>query len=437
MTTTKEKVVDLAAEVQRLETELEQMTVELIGVQDQLLAVFDLARATRRGLNLDSVLVDLVEEVRRLAGAELAFVVLTDPRTDELVCHPPVVGELRALFELVHRWTTAAGASLVANAPTDLPVSMQPGLKLRNIVAAPVTVYGQPHAVLGVLNRRDGDFSAGTVKLLEALAEQTGAIVETSLGHEQDLERERLEREMQLAAVMQASLMAQGMPQIPGIELVGRYRPATEVGGDFYDARLRRDGRLSFVVADVSGKGLAAAMLMGISRTVLRVAGLLVRTAAGVIDQSNLHLYEDLTGVGNFVTAFAGHYSPEAHTLTYANAGHSPVVYRPRSGQARLLAATCMPLGIVPDLDPQQLTVPLEPGELLVVATDGFPEATSPDEQLFGYDRFLSLVDEFSQLPAAAVADELFAAVDRFSAGRPQDDDQTLIIIKAHEDRSA
>src|SRR5215471_15092879 len=119
--TAAEMQVDLVAAVRRLEAELDQMTSELIGVQDQLLAVFDLARAARRRLSLDAVLIDLVGEVQRLAGAELAFIVLSDPRTGELVCHPPVAENLCVFFKALHRWITTSGAPLVANAPTDLP----------------------------------------------------------------------------------------------------------------------------------------------------------------------------------------------------------------------------------------------------------------------------------------------------------------------------
>jgi len=430
MRTAAETAIDLAAKVQRLESELEQMTSELIGVQDQLLAVFDLTRATRRRLSLETVLVHLVEEVRRLTVAELAFIVLADPRSGELVCHPQADGERRRLFERVYRWAITSGASLVANDAADLPPNLLTRVPLRNIVAVPITIEGRPQAVAGVVNRCDGEFSAGTVKLLEALAEQAGSIVETSLGHEQALIRERLQREMELAANLQATLMANPMPAVPGIDLHGRYRPAAEVGGDFYDARIRKDGQLSFVVADVSGKGLPAAMLMGISRTVLRTAGLLMRRAARVIDQSNIHLYDDLTGVGNFVTAFTGLYHPRTRVLAYANAGHSPVLYRPAHGPTRMLDATCMPLGILPDLQPGESSVVLEPNDLLVVATDGFTEATGPDRQLFGYTRLLHLLDELGELSAADIATELFAAVDRFGAGRPQDDDQTLMIIR-------
>src|SRR5215472_2201124 len=216
---------DLVAEVRRLEAELDQMTSELIAVQDQLLAVFDLARAARRRLSLDAVLVDLVGEVKRLAGAELAFMVLADPHTGELVCHPPVAEDLRVFFEKVHHWTTKSQTPLVANAPTDLPRHLRAHAPLHSLVSVPVTVDGESHAVVGVVNCRTGDFSAGTVKLLEALAEQAGGIVETSLRHEQALVRERLEREMELAAEMQASLMVHSLPQMEGIELVGRYRP--------------------------------------------------------------------------------------------------------------------------------------------------------------------------------------------------------------------
>ena len=428
--TARETQLDLAAEVRRLEAELDQMTSELIGVQDQLLAVFDLARAARRRLSLDAVLIDLVGEVQRLAGAELAFIVLADASTGQLVCHPPVTEDLRVFFEAVHRWTTTSASPLVANAPADLPGDLTAHPPLHSLVCVPVTVDGRSHAVVGVMNRHTGDFSAGTVKLLKALSEQTGGIVETSLRHEQALVRERLEHEMELAARIQASLMASPLPRMSGIELVGRYRPATEVGGDFYDARVRKDGQLSFAVADVSGKGLSAAMLMGISRMVLRAAGLLTRRAARVVDQANIYLYEDLTGVGNFVTAFAGLYHPRTRTLAYANAGHSPVVYRPHDGPATLLQATCLPLGVVPELQPEDDSVPLGPEDVLVIATDGFTEATGFDAQLFGYDRFLHLVDELAHLPAATLADELFAAIDRFNTGRPQDDDQTLMIIK-------
>jgi sigma-B regulation protein RsbU (phosphoserine phosphatase) len=423
--------MDPAAEVERLERELEQVTAELIEVQDQLLAVFDLTRATRRRLSLGAVLADLTEEVRRLTVAELAFIVLTDPRTGELVCHPEtVIGARRAFFDQLHAWTTRTGSGLVVNSPADLPPSLAMPEAVHNLVSVPITVDQRPHAVVGVVNRGAGDFSAGTVKLLEALAEQAGSIVETSLRHEQALVRERLQREMELAAAMQASLMDHPLPTLSGIELTARYRPAAEVGGDFYDARIRKDGQLSFTVADVSGKGLPAAMLMGISRTVLRAAGLLIGRAAGVIDQSNVHLYEDLTGVGNFVTAFVGLYHPRKRVLAYANAGHSPVVYRPSCGPARLLEATCLPLGIVPDLLPRESSVALEPGDLLLVATDGFSEATNSQQQLFGYERFLRLVDELADLPAARMATELFAAIDGFGAGSPQDDDQTVMILK-------
>jgi sigma-B regulation protein RsbU (phosphoserine phosphatase) len=422
---------DPAAEIARLEGELEQMTTELIEIQDQHLAVLDLARATRRRVGLDEVLADLIREVSRLAGTEMAFAVLPDTRGgDELVCYPPATADLTALLEEVHTWSTTTGQPLIANSNADLPNGITPRASVRNLVFAPIVIDGQAYAVLGVMNRQHGGFSAGTVKLLEALAEYAGGVIEHALILDQLLERERLHRERELAATMQARLMRIAPPEVAGLDIVGRYRPATEVGGDFYDVRLRRDGRLSFAVADVSGKGLPATFLMGMARTVFRASGLLLRDIAGVVAQANFHLYEDLTNVDSFVTAFAGHYTPSTRRIRYANAGHSPVIYRPHDAPARFLTATGLPLGILPESSYTAAELWLDSGDLLVVGTDGFSEASTADNELFGYPRLLEAVDELATASARVIVDSLFDAVSEFSRGRPQDDDQTLLVLR-------
>src|SRR5262249_12330192 len=160
--------------------------------------------------------------------------------------------------------------------------------------------------------RKDTTFSAGAVKLLQALAEQAGGLMEAALLHEQALTRERLRRDMELAAAIQAGLMAHAPIVVPGVELIGQVRPAAGVGGDFYDWRLRPDGRLALCVGDVSGKGLAAALVMGMTKVVLRGASQLLDRPAAVVERANADLYEDLSRVEQFVTAFAGTYDPGA-----------------------------------------------------------------------------------------------------------------------------
>jgi sigma-B regulation protein RsbU (phosphoserine phosphatase) len=141
-------------------------------------------------------------------------------------------------------------------------------------------------------------------------------------------------------------------------------------------------------------------------------------------------LYSDLTHIGAFVTIFAGSYDAPTARLAFASAGHSPVIYRARGGRSRLLAATGLPLGVLPERGPTAETVRLGPGDVLVVATDGFSEATSPGGELFGHERLLALVESNATAAASGVADRLFTAVTQFAAGRAQDDDQTLLVLK-------
>jgi sigma-B regulation protein RsbU (phosphoserine phosphatase) len=170
-------------------------------------------------------------------------------------------------------------------------------------------------------------------------------------------------------------------------------------------------------------------MVMTMTLAVLRAASQMNRPSA-VLERANAELYSDLSNIGAFVTIFAGSYDAPSGRLAFASAGHSPVIYRARGGRSRLLRATGLPLGVLPDRGPTMDMVRLGPGDVLVVATDGFSEATSPGGELFGYERLLALVESNATAAASGVADRLFTAVTEFAAGRAQDDDQTLLVLK-------
>jgi sigma-B regulation protein RsbU (phosphoserine phosphatase) len=423
---------ELFAAALQLDDELRQMTGELIDAQDQLLALYGLAKATRRRLSLDAVLADLVAEVARLSGAELAFAALSEVAGGRLVVYPREGHAHEATLWRAFAWTDDHHSSLIANTRFDLPPQFDPSGFVENLVVVPVSVGGVHQATLGVVNRRDTTLSAGTVKLLQALGEQAGALVETALLHEQALVQERLRRDMELAATIQAGLLAGAPPPVPGLQVVGRFRPAADVGGDFYHHRLRPDGQLTFSVGDVSGKGLAAALIMGMSRNILRGSSQWLHRPRSVLELVNADLYEDLNRVHTFVTAFLGYYDPRRCRVRFANAGHSPVVYAAAGESPRLLAATGLPLGVFSDSIFDEDSVRLAAGDVLVIATDGFAEATNPDASTFGYERLMDLVRELAPGPADAIADGLFAAITDFGQGTPQDDDQTLLVLKGY-----
>jgi sigma-B regulation protein RsbU (phosphoserine phosphatase) len=237
---------------------------------------------------------------------------------------------------------------------------------------------------------------------------------------------------MQLAQSVQLNLLPQRPPGVMGLDLWAASHPASTVGGDFYDFILRPDQSLTFTVGDVSGKGMPAALLMAMTRTVIRNKAKSVPspTPEVVMGLSNEELYHDFTEVSMFATVFVGQYEPDSRELLYANAGHSPVIYCPAGGAARLLRADGTAMGILPKSMSADQRLLLEPGDVLVVGTDGLSEAHNAHDEMFGYDRLLEVVESLAVRPAQAIADGLYQTVNNFSAGQPQDDDQTLVVLK-------
>jgi sigma-B regulation protein RsbU (phosphoserine phosphatase) len=206
------------------------------------------------------------------------------------------------------------------------------------------------------------------------------------------------------------------------------------VGGDFYDVLYLPDRPFVVAVGDVSGKGTSAALLMVMTRIAIHSkASYLPRPSPHeILARSSQDLYDDLARVNMFVTIFVGQYEPERQRLHYANMGHSPVVFCPACGPARLLRAEDPPLGVMPVDRPHSQVLDLQAGDLLLVATDGFCEARNTAGEMYGYDRILSLVESLTRSGASAgdVAQALRTSVAEFSAGCPQDDDQTLVALR-------
>ena len=148
---------------------------------------------------------------------------------------------------------------------------------------------------------------------------------------------------------------------------------------------------------------------------------------------ANRRLYDDLTGVDKLVTIFAAYYAPDTQSVIYANAGHSVAMYKPAGEPARILEATGMPLGIFDDADYEEQIVRLGPGDLLVVCSDGFPEANNQAEEMYGYDRLLAAVDGFAAHSAAEIGKLLSQSIAEFVVGHEQSDDQTIIVVKGKE----
>jgi sigma-B regulation protein RsbU (phosphoserine phosphatase) len=281
-------------------------------------------------------------------------------------------------------------------------------------------------------------YSKSDLHLLQILATQTGMALEMSelahsLANEAAL-RASAHREMEIAREVQERLFPQEMPKLDGASIAGSCRPAQGVGGDYYDVFPLQDGRLGLAIGDVSGKGISAALLMASLRASLRGVTLdNPREFAKLMDKVNRLVYE-ASADNRYATFFFGALDPVTHVLECVNAGHNaPLILRQTAAGAEILRleADGPVVGLLPLAPYTEQRVQLLPGDLLVTYTDGISEAMTHDDEEWGEDRMMVAA---AAAPATANAEQIlisiFAEADRFTAGAPQHDDMTLLILK-------
>jgi sigma-B regulation protein RsbU (phosphoserine phosphatase) len=409
-----------------LEQELQDLTEELVDVQDQLLAFFDLADAMRGHVEPGSLLSALVAEAVRLVRARAGFATL------EQAGRPPVaVSPDSSVSD-----ASALRISEKLGSESQLADHDVPGLGSVLLVSIPVE--GKTRAALGLVRPRGETFGAPARRLAAALAAHAGSQLENVLLYQDRLSQARIELEFSLARGVQAGLTPALPDGYPDLDLFAESRPASEVGGDFYDFAVRERQRLVCTLGDVAGKGVSAALLVAMTRSTIRVAARVHPWAspAAVLKRANSDLYSDFSRLGFFATVFLTRFDSAASRLTVANAGHSPVIYRPAGGPARLLDADGLPLGILPEWEGGDSELRLGPGDLLIAATDGFNEAMDDARsELFGLDRLLALADELADRDAAQMASGLFQATDSFAGTDGAADDRTLLILRGVQPR--
>jgi sigma-B regulation protein RsbU (phosphoserine phosphatase) len=241
----------------------------------------------------------------------------------------------------------------------------------------------------------------------------------------------RFERELLLAGDVQASMLPSDLPQIPGWEFSAFIQPARETSGDFYDVFQLPGGRLGLLVADVVDKGAAAALLMAISWNVIDTcANENPDSPRAMFAAANRRMLQRLEG-RMFLTAFYGILDPEQGRLLYCNAGHSPPYRIPASGgEMQRLLRTGPPLGLLDEADWQKQTLQLQPGDALLLYTDGVTDAERADGTFYGNQRLKAKLQIQAGHTAAQIRDALLADIQSFAAGAPQYDDIVLMVVK-------
>lgn len=297
------------------------------------------------------------------------------------------------------------------------------------LLCAPLKVQER---VLGVVVLGgESAYTASDEKLLMAVAGQAAIAIEKAWLHQQELQRQRLEEELAVGRQIQRSLLPQTTPQIPGWEFAAIYEAARQVGGDLYDFFDLPDSRLGLLIADVTGKGVPAALFMAFSRTIIRNEAMSGGTPAHVLQCANDVIVRD-SRANLFLTAFYAILNPHTNELIYADGGHDWPLWV-HGGECEELAAQSSLLGMFPSIRLEERAIQLAPGDALVMFTDGVTEARSASGEFFGDERLQAVTRANAQASAEQIAAAIASAVREFTGDNPQSDDMTLVVVKRQE----
>jgi sigma-B regulation protein RsbU (phosphoserine phosphatase) len=421
-------VLGSAVGAHRLSRQVRDAEFELKARLLELESLYDLGLSLGGQLDLSTLADEVLFRSISLTDAGKGTLVLFDDHGAVLL-ERSVGGDVLSARDAAG-WTLPEGGT-INNAAASVPTA---GMKLaacEKCLAVAISVPGRRLGVLVVADKesRDGrvlDFTATDARLLSLFANQAAGAIETARLHKDAIEKERIESELELAAAIQRQILPRDLPAVAGVEIAAKNRPTRQVGGDYFDFFPLSGGRLAFLVADVSGKGVPAALLVSTVHAAVHLQIDEAKTVAELIGRIDRHL-QKYAATRKFLTCFFGLLEPDSGTLRYVSAGHNPALLRRAGGRVEQIKATGVPMGMFPNASWREESVVMERGDLLCVYSDGITEALDAADEEFGLDR---LTRRMSAEPPAEVCATVFDAVSAFAGDTPQYDDQTLLLLR-------
>jgi sigma-B regulation protein RsbU (phosphoserine phosphatase) len=310
------------------------------------------------------------------------------------------------------------------------PVYVNARDRTRSEMVAPIISNDE---VIGVFDLESDQFNAYSeddLDVLMMLASQVAIIIEKVMLHEQLIEKKRLEGQLEVARQVQLELLPARDPELIGFDISAYNFPTEEVSGDYYDWVRIYDDQIGVVIADVSGKGVPAAILMAFLRASLRAATHIGYSTHISMAKVNYLLWESIER-NQFVTAFYGILDAQKRTLAYSNAGHNPPLLLNADGSSRFIEKGEQPLGMFRETRYHQYYLDFQPGDVLVLYTDGATEANSPTGEEFGRERLARAVQNVYDRPAREMIASLQMEILEWTDNVGSSDDVTFFIIKA------
>jgi serine phosphatase RsbU (regulator of sigma subunit)/pSer/pThr/pTyr-binding forkhead associated (FHA) protein len=408
------------------------------STEAKLQAILEITRSLGRSLSLDQVLPQVLNSLFKIfLQADRGFIVLQNekgeliPRWTKLR-HETGGQTIRISRTIVNQVIQSRQAVLSADASSDERFDMSQSIaefRIRSLICAPL--IDADGNVLGVIQVDTDDqrkrFRPEDLEVLTSVAVQAAVAIDNAQLHENVLKQSQLERELKLAREVQTSFLPKRRPEIKAYEFFDHYRPANEVGGDYFDYIGLPDGRLGIVVADVAGHGIAAALMMSKLSALVRLSLVSQPSPAEAVKTLNDQLTESEFD-GRFITLLLAILDPAHHHLTYVIAGHSPPLHKRSSGSFVDVDDQTIGYPLLIDEQPtyRESSVAIQPGDILVFYTDGLSEAMNDFGEQYGVARIQASMTAKS---AAVVGSRIIRDVDRFVNGGFIRDDMCLVCV--------
>lgn len=404
--------------------------------------LIDVTGALAEKIDPDQVLSTITHEACQALGCDRASLYQFDIQRQEL--YTRIVTELE-INEIRHGLDVGitgyvARSLSVANVPDPAAderwygkVDRSTGYHTRNILAAPLVAPhdGRLLGVLQLLNKHEGAFDDFDEHLLVAYCQHAAIALDRAGLVDELRRREQMETSLNVARDIQRGFMPRQLPEIPGYEVASWWFPNEAVGGDYCDVLPLRDGRIGLVIADVSGHGLGPALIMASVRAGLRALVLEHTAAELLLGLLGRALSADLQD-GRFITMVMAGLDPVSHGIEYANAGHAPALhYSAAERSFHTLESTGMPLGVLDRPEyPQGPPLRMQPGDLLVLCTDGIVEAVNHADEQFGLNRLQEIIAECATGSVENLTQRIAAEVENHYVGSSPADDLTVLALR-------
>jgi serine phosphatase RsbU (regulator of sigma subunit) len=405
-------------------------------------AVYDFGLAAGTAFDADQLQTAILKALLRVSEPDVAVLVEPDPEGPGMRC---VLLRADGDTEQVYRYgARTPWKGLVERFADRRPVVIvdhrrAPLAGLEKVwepsagssVLVPVlTQDGEPRALLIAGRFETHAFDASEVRSAKGFANQVALALEHARLLRDTVEAERRKKELEIARELQLNLLPEHAPQVPGLDIAARSEPASEVGGDYYDYLTLRNGNTAVVVGDVAGHGMPAGMLMAMAKSAIHTQ-IQSENPPTVLMERLTQTLRQMSADNQFMTMVFAELDLRNSRLVYSNAGHHyPLHFRSSTGTVADLPSTGLPLGLLPVPPGPFVERELEPGDVLLLYSDGVVEATNRKDEMFGTSRLGDLLVAHRDESAMALVEQVFRAVRAFTDGVPMADDATVLVVK-------